>query len=180
MSLEEFYYVSQIAASVAVLASLIYLALQTRQTARNQQAQMHAMRLQAIREDIKRITDPAFQHTFLSGMKADTELKPDELLQFLGVTYGLMLNFQEQFHEFQEGMINSRRWEPSKLALRRQLTSPGYRAAISTFRAELDPQFVALVDQILAELKAAPAMQPTFILWKQHAEQELAAMTVTA
>lgn len=180
MSLEDFYYVSQIIASVAVLASLIYLALQTRQAARNQQAQMHAMRLQAIREDIKRATDPAFQHTFQSGMAGDTELKPEDVGQFLGVTYGLMLNFQEQFHQFQEGMINARRWEPSKLALRRQLASPGYRAAISTFRAELDPLFVVLVDQILAELKTAPAMQPTYLRWKQHADEERAATTVVA
>jgi hypothetical protein len=175
MSLEDFYYVSQIIASVAVLASLIYLAIQTRQAARNQQAQMHAMRLQAIREDIRRMADPAFQHTYQSGMAADTQLQPAELGSFLVFVYGLMLNFQEQFHEFQEGMINARRWEPSKLALRRQLTMPGFRAAISTFRAELDAQFVALVDQLLAELKTAPAMQSTYLSWKQHAEEERAA-----
>ena len=34
MSLEESYYVSQILSTVAVVASLIYLALQTRQTAK--------------------------------------------------------------------------------------------------------------------------------------------------
>jgi hypothetical protein len=179
MSLEEFYYVSQIAASVAVLASLIYLALQTRQTARNQQAQMHAMRLQAVRNDIDKINAPAFYQTFQAGMRADAELKPEELSQFLGVAYGLMLNFQEQFHEFQEGMINARRWEPSKLALRRQLAFPGFRAAISTYRAELDPQFVTLVDHLLAVLKTAPAMQPTNHRWKQHVDEDRAAMAAT-
>jgi len=180
MSLEDFYYVSQIIASVAVLASLIYLAIQTRQTARNQQAQMHAMRLQAVREDIKRITDVSFQHTYQAGMAADTELTPAELGQFLGVTYGLLLNFQEQFHEFKEGMINARRWEPSRAALRRQMTWPGTRAAFAAYREEFDPQFVALVAQILAEVKTAPAMQSAALRWRQLAGEERAATVVTA
>ena len=57
MSLEEFYYVSQIIASTAVLASLIYLALQTRQTSRNQRAQMNQARSEWVRGSYEKMLD---------------------------------------------------------------------------------------------------------------------------
>ena len=113
-------------------------------------------------------------------MAVDAELTPDAATQFILMAYSLMISFQEQFHEFQEGMINARRWEPSKHALRRQLAFPGFRAAFATYRRELDSQFVALVDQILADMKAAPVTQSTYVQWKQHADVERAAMTATA
>jgi hypothetical protein len=167
MSLEEFYYVSQIAASVAVLASLIYLALQTRQTARNQQAQMHATRLQYVRDDVTRLADPAFSGTFRMGLAGDPNLKAEEGWQFVMTAYGLLLSFQEQFHEFHEGMLNKRRWEPSRSTLKRQLSSPGFRAVFHLFRAQLDTQFAAAVDEIIAEAKASPVEQLSFAKWQQ-------------
>lgn len=180
MSLEQLNFIFQILASCAVVVSLLYLAVQTRQTARNQQAQMHAMRLQSIREDVRRLSDPEFQPVYRAGMAADADLTPDAATQFMLMAYSLMISFQEQFHQFQEGMISARRWEPSKHALRRQLMFPGFRAAFATYRMDLDPTFVALVVQLLAELKTAPVMQSTYVQWKQHADEERAAMTATA
>lgn len=172
MTLEEFYYVSQIAASVAVLASLIYLALQTRQTARNQQAQMHATRLQYVRDDVARLADPAFSNVFRLGLTADPNLKAEEGWQFVMTAYGLLLSFQEQFHEFHEGMLNKRRWEPSRSTLKRQLSSPGFRAVFRLFRPQLDAQFAAVVDEIIAEAKVSPVEQLSFAKWQQLAAEE--------
>ena len=64
MSLENLYYASQIVASFAVIASLIYLALQTRQTARNQRTLMHESRVQMISRDFERMMDPALTRLF--------------------------------------------------------------------------------------------------------------------
>ncbi len=172
MSLEEFYYVSQIAASVAVLASLIYLALQTRQTARNQQAQMHATRLHYVRDDVTRLADPTFYKTYRSGLAGDPYLKAEEGWQFVMTAYGLLLSFQEQFHEFHEGMLNKRRWEPSRSTLRRQLSSPGFRAVFRLFRPQLDTHFAAAVDEIIAEVKTSPAEQISFTKWQLLAAEE--------
>lgn len=172
MSLEEFYYVSQIAASVAVLASLIYLALQTRQTARNQQAQMHATRLQYVRDDVARLAAPAFSKTFRMGLMGDPNLKAEEGWEFVMTAYGLLLSFQEQFHEFHEGMLNKRRWEPSRSTLKRQMSSPGFRAVFHLFRQQLDTQFANAVDEVIAEVKASPVEQLTFTKWQQLVAEE--------
>jgi hypothetical protein len=167
MSLEEFYYVSQIAASAAVLASLIYLALQTRQTARNQQAQMHVMRLQYVRDDVTRLGAPAFSAVYRQGLAGDPELKAEEGWQFVMTAYGLLLSFQEQFHEFHEGMLNKRRWEPTRSTIKRVMSSPGFRAVFHLFRPQLDAQFAAAVDEIIAEVKVSPLEHVSFAKWQQ-------------
>lgn len=167
MSLEAVYMASQIAASVAVLASLIYLALQTRQTARNQQAQMHAMRLQVIREDVRLIGDPAFFPVYTACMAGEPGVNAADANQFMMFAYSLMLNFQEQYYEFQEGMINRQRWEPSRLTMRRLLSSPGFRSAFQLYRPTLDVSFAALGDSLIAEARTVSAPTPGFERWQQ-------------
>lgn len=177
MSLEQLNFIFQILASCAVVVSLLYLAVQTRQTARNQQAQMHAMRLQAIRDDIRILSAPDFHPVWVAGMGADPDLGASDAGRFLGTGYGLLLNFQEQYHEFQEGMINLRRWEPSRLAMRRLMGAPGFRAVFHTYRNEFDPQFVMFVDQQLADMKSKPPAKAGYDRWAEFAKQERAALT---
>ena len=69
MSLEEFYYVSQIFASIGVLASVIYLALQTRQTARNQKTALHQERVIQMANDLQRSIEPAIASVIKEGMR---------------------------------------------------------------------------------------------------------------
>lgn len=69
MSIEEIYYVSQIISSIAVLVSLIYLALQTRQTSRNQKAQMHESRSLWLRHEVRLMGDPAVSTALRLGGK---------------------------------------------------------------------------------------------------------------
>jgi hypothetical protein len=172
MSLEEFYYISQILASVAVLASLIYLALQTRQTARNQQAQMHIMRLQNVRDDVRKQADPAFQPIFRAGLMGDPNLQTTDGVQFVLYVYGLLQNFQEQYHEWQEGMINDRRWEPSQYAMREFLSFPGFRAAYQLHRSRLDAEFATLADKLIAEGRKMSIESGAFEKWQQLAAAE--------
>ncbi len=176
MSLEDFSYVSQVVASVSVVASLIYLALQMRQTARNQQAQMHVTRLQYVRDDIKRIADPAFFPTYMAGMAGDQSLRAPEAWQFMMFAYGMMLSLEEQHNQFQEGMINTRRWEPSRVVMRRYLAYPGFRAAFQLYRPGLDATFVALAEKLIAEVKSAPVEPNRFESWQQFAATERNAM----
>ena len=166
MTLEAIYFISQIVASVAVLASLIYLALQTRQTAKNQQAQMHATRVQLVRADSSRMGDPAFAPIWRAGTAAEPDMDVESLVQFSVFTYGLLQSVQETYHGHLEGMINSRRWEPTKRALQQLLDAPGFRAAFQYHKPTLDGEFVAFVEKLIADKNAAPAPKPPLERWR--------------
>jgi hypothetical protein len=74
MTLEAASFLSQIVAAFAVVASLIYLALQMRQTSRNQQAQMHQSRLHIVRDLALRLADPEFATTWRAGATAEPSM----------------------------------------------------------------------------------------------------------
>jgi hypothetical protein len=180
MSLEEFYYVSQIVASIAVLASLIYLALQTRQTARNQQAQMHIMRFQFIRDFTFKIGDRSFGETFSAGMEAEPGMSAAQSREFFLFVYSLIQSFEEQFYERREGMIDARRWDSSRSALKAMLARPGFRAVYKIWQSRLDKDFVALADTLIAEAKKEPTPPDIVAVWQMLAASERASATATA
>ena len=151
MSLEEFYYVSQIVASVAVLASLIYLALQTRLTARNQMAMMHENRIQTITHDTEIMMDPAFTPVLNRGMAGDDTLNDDEVMRFQLFGRSMLVQWEERFRQKSDGMLDNDRWKSTQASIRGWMTAPGNRAVFQIFRGGLGKDFCAEVDRLLIE-----------------------------
>lgn len=155
MSLEAFYYISQIIASIAVLASLIYLAQQTRQTARNQRTLMHENRMQTISKDIELIVDPEFAPIWIRGSAGDPSLTDVELIRFQFFCQLWLVQWEERFRQFREGMLDADRWRTSENTIRSWLTQPGQAAVALGFIGRCDPKFATLLQQLMAE--PAPA-----------------------
>ena len=92
MSLENFYYISQIIASFAVLASLIYLALQTRQTSKNQKALMNQGVVNRISDTIHWMSEPRMVDLTTRVQAGETQFTVQELallqLQFREAVLG--------------------------------------------------------------------------------------------
>lgn len=176
MSLEDFYYVSQIIASTAVFASLVYLALQTRQTSRNQQAQMHALRLQTINALIMKMGDPSFSGTCQLGLAAEPGMSATQAREFYFFVFSMLYGMQEQFLEHKEGMIDASRWQATRDVFRYYLSMPGFRAVFRVRRLGMDPGFVALGDTLIAETNAQSVPPDLSIGWLTVAAEERAAM----
>ena len=149
MSLENFYYVSQIVASVAVIASLIYLALQTRQTARNQRTMMHESRVQMISRDFERMMDPALTPVVLRGMAGDETLDDGQVTQFQLFARMLLLQWEERFRQRREGMLETERWQSDERGIRIFLNSPGYAAVAQLVKDNLDKRFAATLQGMM-------------------------------
>ena len=154
MSLEQFYYVSQIIASTAVLASLIYLALQTRQTARNQRAQMNQARSEWIRESFAKYIDPQFAPVFNAGIAGDPAMDDAQCERFALFATSELMGFEEVMRQWRDGMIDENRWRSTQFNLKRTVTWPGYHAAFELRRAYWDREFVTIVDDALLNVGA--------------------------
>ena len=79
MTLEEINYISQTIAAGAGIASLIYLAIQTRQAARSARAAVHENPASAVPRHIDKRNDAAFSGSRFKGNTggADTTDDPD-------------------------------------------------------------------------------------------------------
>lgn len=173
MTLEEIYFVSQTISSVAVVASLIYLALQTRQTARNQRALMHQARVDTLANELAWAADLTMMPVVLKhGMPSDTPDTDSE--RFLVLMRQVFTQSEEAFLQWREGMIDVRRWRSTERNIRFGLAFPGIRAAWKLLRIAFDGDFVAAVDALCAQ--AATERPPSAgSVWKQLVDQELAA-----
>ena len=176
MSLEEVYYVSQVVAAVAIIGSLIYLGVQTQQTSKNQRAMMHQSRVDNIRDIFNKIGDPAFAAIYRAGASAEPGMETNACAQFAYFARGQLNSLQELFLQRRDGMIDERRWNISRGAIRTLLTYPGYRALYKLVRGGLDPDFVALTDSILIETKDKAPPDEFALAWADLASQERATM----
>jgi hypothetical protein len=176
MSLEEIYYVSQIVAAVAIIVSLIYLAVQTHQTANNQRAMMHESRVQSIRETFEKIGDPAFASAYRAGLVAEPGMDDSACHQFAWFARGQMNHVQEVFLQWREGMVDEGRWNITWRVNAVLFAYPGVRAVYRLVRGNLHPDFVALIDSNLVEAKGKAPPRDFALAWSAVAAQERAAM----
>jgi hypothetical protein len=179
MTLEEFYYVSQIVASVAVLASLIYLALQTRQNTLGQRALMHQMRIQQMQSELFARADPAIAAAMLAAEGDAAGLTEVQQRQFLYMTLAGLTSMEEQFRLHKAGQYDAEHWKSTRKTLDRYLRSPGARVIARMYHSMLDPDFAALVDQIIDDIRTQPNFDRRAV-WTALMEEELRLSTPAA
>lgn len=175
MSLEEVYFVSQTIASVAVVASLIYLALQTRQASRNQLAQMHLGRVNQQLTDLFGVGGNAnLAAVSVRGTNVDPAMNDAEILQFTHWLFGRLALMEDQFRLHNDRMIADERWRSTEMGLKMTLSSPGTRAACRLFQqAFASKEFSALLDRLMTEARNSPPMSMPDV-WKALAAEERA------
>ena len=174
MTLEEIYYASQIIAAVAVIASIVYLALQTRQAGRSSRAVMHENRAATVLRHIDKITDTEFHPIWVKGNSAATDMTDAEIGRYVNQVGGMIIIWEERFREKREGMLDASRWASSEHTISTMTKAPGFRAVVATMRPRLDPDFGALMDKHVALGRAAPSVDMA-AAWRAAAAQELAA-----
>ena len=179
MTLEAFYYSSQIVAAIAIVGSLFYLGAQTNQTSRNQRAMMHQIRVQGIRNLFEKIGDPAFAGTYRAGILADPTMEEPARDQFVYFARSQFNTFNELFLLQREGLIDDARWRISRKALEGLLIYPGYRAVYRILRDNLDEDFITFADAIMAKVKHMALPRDFGEIWTDLAAEEREALKAT-
>ena len=179
MTLEDIYFISQTIASVAVIASLVYLAIQTRQAARSSRAAMHESRATTVLRHIDKWTEADFSKVWFKGNTAAADMTDDEIRRYSGQVSGVIVMWEERFRQRREGMLDESRWASSELTISMMTRAPGFRAIVALMRPRMDPEFGAIIDKHLALGRAAPAADQTAI-WRAAAANEIALATQSA
>src|ERR1700728_4538990 len=111
MSLSDLASLGSFVSGFAVLTSLIYLALQVRQTERNQQISIRHSRVSRIVELHVALAEPAVANAWLHGSGSPLELTQTELSQFTNLCRALFFHFEDSFYQRDEGLLNADAFE---------------------------------------------------------------------
>src|SRR5579859_2463971 len=180
MSLSVLAALGSFVSGVAVLTSLIYLALQVRQTERNQQISIRHSRASRTVELHVALADPAVADAWLRGSGNPQEITQTELSQFTHLCRAHFFHFEDSFYQREEGLLNDAAFETVVAGARLLARSPGFRAAWRMARLNFGGRFLDFMDKVVAGAAVEPPVNLSLEAWKAAFASEASRTSQTA
>ncbi len=156
MTLSELGALGELIGGVAVVVSLVYLAIQIRDSTRS----ARASRIQAVMTAAQSFagvlaadTPPA--RVFRLGLIDSGELSEDENVQFTAQLVMMFRNFENTFVQFQLRDRDDLAWKPWEETMAQYIAFPGFSAFWADSGSTFGHDFVEVVDSIRARQHAA-------------------------
>jgi len=150
MNLESLANLGEIIGAIAVVVSLIYLAVQVRQNTRAQQAENFSRaldRVAAMQATLSR--DPDISVIFSKGVSDPSNLTTGERLQFTWAMYELFGAFEFMFLASKENSIPEEFWQRWSSAVAWWLTFPGVQSWWNVRPIPFTGSFTSYVESLL-------------------------------
>lgn len=158
MTLADLASIASVISGGAVLISLVYLSLQTRQNTKHTMALIQQGRTNQITDRLGAMTsDLSLVDTVMRGSAGDQTMEDVQAARYVLMTYASFYNFEDQFYQHREGLLDDARNLGGIKAIAAALRNPGTRAAWTIMRDRLDPGFQKYMDEIAAATPVAPA-----------------------
>jgi hypothetical protein len=165
MSLSDLANLSQIVASVAVVASLIYLAVQVGQTERNQRAMIQQGRADRASGGAMALAIPEMATVFRKGMTGDPELTREEFDQLLLMCRALLLSGEDSFLQHKAGLLDARAFDSWIAGARAYMAAPGLRAIWKLTAAQYCVEYREFIEANVVN-RSAVASADAFAAWR--------------
>jgi hypothetical protein len=180
MNLEDAYFISQIIAATAVVASLVFVGLQLRQSDKTQRAAMHQARADRIINVFDQLAQPHMAAAFAKATAAPEALTAQEVVQLRSFIMALVLNIEDHLWQHKAGLLDAETVERSRHAGRIIMMNPAMRALWQVTRPGLYPQQVETFERELIDNQPVGASADLHQLWlKALAEVKGAAQPST-
>jgi len=166
MTLSDLASVGSFVSGVAVLTSLIYLALQVRLAERNQQVSIRHSRVSRTVELHLALADPAVADAWLHGLGRPQEITQTELSQFINLCRAHFFHFEDSFYQRQGKLLNDDAFETVVSGARLLARNPGFRAAWKMARPNFGGRFLDFMDGVVAGSAAKPPVDLSIEAWK--------------
>jgi hypothetical protein len=165
MSLSDLASVGSLLSGVAVIVSLIYLASQIRQAAKNQRGTMHQMRASLSTDVMLRIAESGLSRPFRAGLSGAPDIAEPEFWQYYYAANAILRTTENALTQYKDGLINEAHFASAKASAKAMLANRGFQALWKSVRLEREPGFRALMDELAAEVPASPPGD-LFVRWK--------------
>jgi hypothetical protein len=158
MSLSDLASIGTLISGVAVLVSLVYLGLQTRQNTKHTRALIHQGRTDGIADWLNVLaSDPTLLDIYLRGSAGDRTMTDAEAARFVVISTARLYSFEDQFYQHREGLLSEARYAGLLNAVKGSLRYPGSRACWALMRTTFDQGFQKFMDDALRDTPAEPA-----------------------
>lgn len=173
MSLSDLASIGSLVSGVAVLASLVYLGLQLRQTEKNQQAAVRLGRIDRAVELVIGKLDSSTAEAVAKGTEGASDISAAQLAQFTAYAEAYFLHAEDTFYQHAAGLLNDAAYETFVAYQNFAFTQQGFRLQWKRQRVYYAGAFAMFMDNLLAATRLRP---PTDALaaWKADLAAERA------
>jgi hypothetical protein len=181
MSLSDLASLGSFISGVGVLSSLIFLYFQLRQVnaqvgqaEKNQQAAIRQERSARVSEIDMSAADPSLADTITKGMIGSADLSRIQLAQYLSYSNARLVISEDAFYQHKNGLLNEEAFSSFVRHFGGAFTMPGPRVIWSWVKAGYGAEFVAFVDNLIAQTPLAQPFDP-LVRWTSDIAAEQAA-----
>jgi len=150
----------------AVVASLVYLAIQIRQNTRTVRASTLHQNTDLWSSLFLRLAEPDLARAYVAGMAGAPDIRPLQYTQFFFVCRSMFLAFENQYYQMRHGVLDPEAYAGYERSISRQfLAFRGFRLWWTMNRSVFSPKFVDHIDTMIAEV---PEADPGSLLSEWH------------
>jgi hypothetical protein len=158
MSLSDLASVASMVGSLAVCGSLIYLALQVRQTDRNQRTLLQQTTSANNMESLWKFGESHNIGLIARVWDGESDFSTSEATQLAYLMRATMFGLQDQFLLNNLSLVDARQVATHELGVKRILGARAFRALWVTTRRSYAPEFAAYVDALIAGAPLDPPL----------------------
>ena len=156
MTLSDIASIGSLVSGMAVLASLVYLNLQLKQTERNQQATIRQSRIYRAVDLMMGKMEPTAADAVAKGIEGAVDISATQLSQFTSYAEAYYLHAEDTFYQHQAGLLNEAAYETFVAYQNYAFTKRGFRVQWKKLRAGFGGSFAEFMDTLLAATPAKP------------------------
>jgi hypothetical protein len=148
MSLSDLASLGSFVSGVAVLISLVYLALQVRQAEKNQRAMIQQGRADRDADQALRLAEPALGTIWAKGVVAPENLSSVEIDLFMQACIASFLSAEDSFLQHRAGLLDQSAYGAFVTGWEFKARLPGIRVAWQGAKHLYGAQFVTFMDEL--------------------------------
>ena len=153
MSLSDLASLGSFVSGLAVVISLIYLALQVRQAEKNQRAIIHQGRIAQSLDRLLRLAEPGIMKVYLKGLHGrEASTEEVEFSQFYALMATSFREAGDLYFQHDLGLLDEGTLQNQLTPLRNALSTPGGKAFWRVNRDSVDPSLRERMDALDANL----------------------------
>jgi len=160
MTLTQLANVGELVGGIAVVASLIYLALQIRQNTKSVRSATLHHNTDLWTSIFFRLAEPELARAYVAGMSGQPDIKPFHFTQFFFICRAMFLAFENQYYQKRQGVLDVDTYAGYERSIATQFVAfRGFRSWWRQNRSVFSPAFVEHIDSLIAKIpEADPAM----------------------
>lgn len=147
MSLEDLGNLGEFIAALAVVVSLVYLAVQIRQNTRSVRVSSYQVAVSSIADWSREVSlSSDASRIYAVGLRDPDQLNPDETLRLYFQLISLFRNYENLFYQHHQGMIDDSAWAGWAYHMVRSYWSPGVQRWWPIWRMTCHAEFRAFLE----------------------------------